>query len=257
MWRGGRMAANRRWLRRLLVVLVALLVALGTAAGLLYSGNRHAIAFLSTMASDDPVDAEFQRAVAWDPPPRETATTFSLEPESDGAPIVVLVAGLTPDGIRDPRVARLAWAFRRAGPGVVAPAGDQLRRPGEGTDGVAVVRAALRATAEGRAGPARGNRSRLGLVGVSLGAAIALRAAVDAPATLRAVLLVGAPDDTRALAKEWFRRGIAPEGTTGRAWAASDAAIFARHEILRTALPGLVPAAESPPLFAWIDAARE
>jgi pimeloyl-ACP methyl ester carboxylesterase len=242
---------------RAAIALVLVAAALAVEA---YVRNRRAIAFLSALGSEDEVPgAEFRplRVPLEGLGPGATAEALYLPPEESGSPTMVVVAGLTAEGVRDPRVARLARAFRRAGFAVLLPEVEELRRPGEGApDGAPAVRGALRLAAEGGL-PKEADGSRIGLVGVSVGGPYALRAATSAPAGLRALFLVGVPDDVRALAREWFRRPVAPEGATGAAFARSEAGVFARHALLETALPHRVPAADAASLRAWLQAFGE
>jgi pimeloyl-ACP methyl ester carboxylesterase len=244
--------ARRRRLRWVVGTAVVVLLAAAVAAGIAYRGHRPAITFLATLGSDDPFEADFRTVRVPSEAGNGVRDELHLASPTSGAPTIVLVAGVTPQGVRDPRVARLAWAFHRAGFAVLLPEIEELKRLGEGTGGVDAVRSALRFAAAGTSS----DPARIGLVGVSLGGPFVLRAAIDAPAQLRAVLLVGVPDDTRALASTWFRRPVAAEAS-GREWARSEAGIFARHGMLEIALRNVVPAAEADPLRAWIESMGE
>lgn len=240
----------RRWIFGLLAGAVLLVGGIG---GFVVRPRMPAIAFLNRMAGDTPSPEALKGLGARDvATPRPRRLVLEAGP---GAPVVVAVAGVTPEGIDDPRVRRLVAAFHDAGATVIAPQLDGLARPGEDAALLDDVVATWRdAAAGGR---------RVGMFGVSLGAGVVLRAVArgapgdPAPATLAALLLVGAPDDAAALARDWFRRPVAPPGATGLPAARSDAGCFARHGLARAAAARRVPEADLAAVRAWLDAVGE
>ncbi|MBL9087614.1 MAG: hypothetical protein JNM10_10760, partial [Planctomycetia bacterium] len=174
----------------------------------------------------------------------------------------VAVAGVTPEGVRDPRVLRVVEALAAAGCEVVAPDLAGLARPGEDEALVDDVVAAWRRALAGD-GPVASPRRRVAFLGVSLGAGVVVRALArgadgdPAPGTVGAVLLVGPPDDTVALARAWFRRPIAPAAASGLEDARSDAGLFARHGVARAAAARLLAGPDLVAVRAWLDAVGE
>jgi len=258
------MTRGRRWILRVL----ALLALLGAGTYLfVWRPVADAAAFLARLNGPALDAAAFAAAGARTWPAVEGGDGTASVPRClvfDGpdatAPLLLVIAGVTPEGIDDARVAQLALACRAAGFGVVSPELVRLARPGEGPDPTAAVLQALAAAHVSGAG--RWDASRCGILGVSLGGGVALRAALEAsraspPHPVAAVLLVGAPDDARVLATDWFRLSIARDKSDRTVAAHSEAGIFARHAVLRAALPALVPASEVAPLRLWIDTVGE
>ena len=258
------MTRGRRWLLRILGVLALL-----GAAGYLFVWRpvSSAAAFLTRLTGPTPDAAALLAAGVrtWPAVPGEGGRAgvprcLVLDGPEASSPVLVVVAGVTPEGIDDPRVGLLALSLRAAGFAVVAPELLRLARPGEGPDPAEAVRAALAAAARPGAGPWDGKR--VGVVGVSLGGGVALRAVAAASRVrpsvpVSALLLVGMPDDVRTLAPGWFRLPVAGESDEQSVTAHSEAGLFARHSVLRAALPALVPEADVAPLRAWIDAVGE
>ena len=258
------MTRGRRWILRVL----ALLALLGAGAYLfVWRPVADAAAFLARLNGPDPDAAALTAAGARTWPAVEGGNGAAPVPRClvfDGpdakAPLMIVVAGVTPEGIDDGRVAKLALACRAAGFAVVAPEIVRLVRPGEGPDPSEAILEAL--AAAHAVGAGRWDDSRCGILGVSLGGSVALRAAIAAsraspPHPIAAVLLVGAPDDARTLAPDWFRLSIARDKSDRSVAAHSEAGIFARHAVLRAALPTVVPADEVAPLRLWVDTVGE
>lgn len=248
------MRAWPRAVRRILWGLAALLVVAGTTGFVLWRANRHAIAFLKGMAAGEPARTDLPADTEWGGEAKDGWIYLPVAGD-DPAPTLVVAAGVTKKGVHDPRVWKLLMALHEAGFSVLCPAIGELVRPGEVADSTPALAAALQDAAASRLPRADG--TRVALVGVSVGGAIALKAATETRVPLRALLLVGVPDDVRPLAREWFRRPVAPPGSVGEVWARSDAGIFARHVILRTALPALVPDGDVAGLRAWLDSFGE
>jgi pimeloyl-ACP methyl ester carboxylesterase len=257
----------RAWWKRKRVWVPAALVGLLVAGALVVVPALPAIRFLRRLPEPEP-DAAW--GVAHGAPseaaPRAAGEPARLrvEPPAGGAEVVV-VHGLAEEGVADPRLWRLAAAFSAAGFGVTVPevsvlrdlrtdprAAGTLAGPGASAPGAREL--SLAADAVVAAVP-RGRPTLL--VGVSVGGALALRAAARAGEDVRAVLLVGAPDDVVACARGWFRRADAPEGADAAAAARAEAGRFARAALLRSALPWLVAdASEVERLGAWLRDAK-
>jgi pimeloyl-ACP methyl ester carboxylesterase len=154
-------------------------------------------------------------------------------------PVLVFVHGVTSRGLADGRVVKAVRAFARAGFTVLAPRMPTLVDPlAPEKVGAGLVRL-LQAVAGGAL--ERVDRRRIGLVGISVGASVALHAAAvfrrGGGRGLAAVLAVGAPDDLARLAPAWF---AAPEpaskGDGSLAWERASDAAFARSFLLRAGL---------------------
>ncbi len=158
------------------------------------------------------------------------------------APTLLFVHGVAPKGIADGRILLAIQAFGRAGFTVIAPELPTLVDPlAQEPVGAGVARC-LEAIARGAYEGA--HPSRIGVVGISVGGALALRGCAtyrrEGGGGLRTVLLIGAPDDTRRTAKAWFAaENAAPVSDGSLAWERAQAAEFARSYIIRA---GLIPA---------------
>lgn len=154
-------------------------------------------------------------------------------------PTLVFVHGVAEIGLRDGRIVRAIEAFHRAGFTILAPEIGPLldpTRPSEEVDGLDRLLDAL------AAGEIEGvSAGRFGLVGISVGGALALRAGARFQERggrgLRGILAIGAPDDLRTPARDWFALpDPAPEGGASLQWRRRSAAAFARNFIVRAAL---------------------
>jgi pimeloyl-ACP methyl ester carboxylesterase len=258
----GENFVRRRWLRRLTIALAALLVVAVGVWCFAWRPVRPAAAFLSRLSGPEPDAADLK---AIDEVLEDGKREWGLLPPSlvlegpvRGAPLVIVVAGVTPKGIDDSRVRRLALALRDAGFAVLAPEVRGLARAGEDEHLVEDVVVAWSAALSGRTGQTP--RGHVAFLGVSLGGGLVLRALAagglgdPSPSTVSAVFLVGSPDDATALAPEWFHRAAAEkDADTSERQRAGDGR-FARHGILRAAIPALIAAdAERTALRAWLD----
>ncbi len=155
------------------------------------------------------------------------------------APVLVFVHGVAPEGIRDGRIVNAVRAFGAAGFTVVAPELPSLVDPLDPEVPGAGVARLLRAMAEGAVEGVRPDR--MGVVGISVGGALALRGCAafraSGGAGLRAILAIGAPDDMRRPAVGWFEAENTSEADRGTLlWERQNAAEFARNFLLRAGL---------------------
>jgi pimeloyl-ACP methyl ester carboxylesterase len=234
---------------------VLLLLALGAAILLL--PRLEAVRFLLGLSGEPPPDGVlppgFERLLPERlPGPRRTLVG---RPDGEGPwPVLVLVHGITEEGIDDGRLVRLADAFRRAGLLTVVPEiGAMVHLEDRDHDEARLVEL-LDALAAGRLEGARPDR--LGLCGISVGGGYALHGAVRFKEAggrgLVALVLVGTPADIDRVALEWFRRTPPVEGASGSAFDRAEAGQFARNVLLRVAAPRLVPGEEGRALGAWL-----
>lgn|GEM_PF-2932433 len=250
---------SRRLVRRIGYVLAAFLVLAVGVWAVVVRPRRPAIAFLDRLAGPLPSWDEMARAGARRSAGTRPTTVDVAGPAAD-APRIVAVAGVTPEGVFDPRVLRVVVALRDAGFAVTAPDLVGLTHPGEDEALVDDVVAAWRRALGGDDAAAPG---RVALLGVSFGAGVVLQALARGaagdpdPSTVSAVLLVGPPDDAEALATAWFRRPVAPPEATGAADARSDAGLFARHGLARAAAARRLPPDDLALVRAWLDAVGE
>lgn len=162
-----------------------------------------------------------------------------LRAASPRAPVLVFVHGVAPEGIRDGRIVNAVRAFGAAGFTVLAPELPTLVDPlAPGTPGAGTARL-LAALGAGKIHGIR--RDRIGVVGISVGGALALRACAtfrrEGGTGLRAVLAIGAPDDMRRPAVGWFAaEDTTPAGYGTLLWEQRNAAEFARNFLLRAGL---------------------
>jgi len=179
-----------------------------------------------------------------------------LRQPDPSAPTLVFVHGVAPKGLRDGRIVQAVRAFGRAGFTVIAPELPTLVDPLDQSPVGAVVFRCLQRIAGGAYQGAR--RDRIGIVGISVGGALALRGAARFVAAggreLRAALLIGAPDDLRRSARAWFAAADpAPVSDGSLAWRQANAAAFGRLYLIRA---GLLPTygddAEVRRLDAWL-----
>lgn len=171
-------------------------------------------------------------------------------------PTLLFVHGVAQEGLRDGRILRAIEGFHRGGFTVVAPEirtlMDATAPAGEVQRLVTLLQAIHRGDVAGADG------RQMGIVGISVGGAVALRMAAAYQAAggegLRAVLSIGAADDIRTVAKTWFALpDPAKKGDGTLQWKRRDAGAFARSFIARAAVPTLLgqgPEAEA--LLKWL-----
>jgi pimeloyl-ACP methyl ester carboxylesterase len=241
--------ARTTWRRRLAAALAGLAVATAALYVLVWEPHRAAVRFLERLGGAEPAAADFEPRAAW------TRDAFTLGPGPGGPPrpAIVVVHGVTEAGVRDARLWRLAEAIDAAGLTAHVPEVPGMKRMGDGSGDVGRIRRAFEDVAGGRVPGA--DPTRFGVLGVSLGGALALRAAAGMPArdAPRALLLVGAPDDTLALAREWFRRPDAPADAPPETRLHAEMGRFARLSTLRLALGALVSGADAGTIGAWLS----
>ena len=154
-------------------------------------------------------------------------------------PVLVFVHGVAPRGIDDGRIVAAVRAFRAGGFTVVAPEMPTLVDPLSPEEVGAGLPRLLRALSSGALEGV--HNDRIGLVGVSVGGALALQSAaryqVERGRGLRAVLAIGAPDDMARTAVGWFASADpAPVSDGSLSWERADAAAFARNFLIRAGL---------------------
>jgi pimeloyl-ACP methyl ester carboxylesterase len=165
---------------------------------------------------------------------------WACAPEGDGPhPVMLFVHGVAPEGIRDGRILRAVRAFARGGFLVVAPEVgglvDPTVRQGDEVRMLRLLRALAAGELEGAA------PGRIGAVGISVGGAALLKVCAAYRAEggrgLRAVMAIGAPEDVRRPAEDWFSLpNPDPEGGESFTWKRRNAAAFARNFVSRAAL---------------------
>jgi pimeloyl-ACP methyl ester carboxylesterase len=173
-------------------------------------------------------------------------------------PCLVFVHGVAPEGIDDGRILRAIEAFHAGGFCVVAPEIGFLVDPTLRDDDEDRLVTLLRAVAAGAVEGA--DTRRIGVVGISVGGAFALKACArllrgggEGPA---AVLAIGCPADIRRPVEGWYARGNpAAENQHGLAWERDNAAAFARSYGARAALRARFgPSEDAARLQAWLEA---
>jgi len=182
-------------------------------------------------------------------------------PAGDGPhPALLFVHGITPKGIGDGRVIQAVAAFRDAGFVVIAPEVQLLTTPPHGDDDVLRLKRLLRAVARGEVVGTR--PGHIGIVAISVGGGIALRACAEFRAEggegLRAVFLLGAPDDVRRVATTvWFPDDPTdPTAQRNFAWHRQHASELCRSVLFRGALPARVRNLwDRARLKAWLEEA--
>lgn len=126
-------------------------------------------------------------------------------------PPVLLLHGVHPDGIAEPRLVRFASLLARAGFVVVTPELGALARVELDPRAPDAVGRAARALARREA------RTSVGVVGISFGGGLALVAAAEPDAAIGAVLALGAHHDAARVARSWLEPIRGPDGATPRA----------------------------------------
>ncbi|MDJ0520580.1 MAG: alpha/beta hydrolase [Planctomycetota bacterium] len=233
------------FLRRSLWILASVaLVVSGLSLGLALPrlpALRCLLAFQEPVPEDleDAAQAPSTLQMLEDPARYGAARVWLRRSEEERAPTLVFVHGVAPVGLEDGRILHAVEAFARAGFTVIAPQMPTLVDPLDPAPVGAGVADVLRAISAG-AYPGAHPR-RIGVVGISVGGALALKGCVDYLAGggkgLRAILAIGAPDDMRRTAVAWFEaEDPAPVGDGTLAWERAHAAAFARSYLLRAGL---------------------
>jgi pimeloyl-ACP methyl ester carboxylesterase len=236
-----------RRLRNTLLALGLLVVALLVAGAFLLGPRLGATRTLITFGwpvPDDLVSLEepppgYERLADRDVYGVENALLRRVQ-DGRSHPTLVFVHGVSADGLRDGRILRAIEAFHRGGFTVVAPELGPLTDPTRAPAELEGLDRLLEALATGKIPGANGGR--FGLVGISVGAAVALRAGARYQAGggdgLRGILAIGAPDDLKISARLWFEASDPDEaGGESLDWQRQNAAAFARAFVLRAALP--------------------
>lgn len=125
----------------------------------------------------------------------------------DDGPPVLLLHGVHPDGIEEPRLVRFASVLASAGLVVVTPELGALSRVELDPRAPEAIGRAARALA------AREGRASVGVIGISFGGGLALVAAAEGHDAIGAVLAIGAHHDARRIARFWMGEPIGgPDG---------------------------------------------
>ncbi len=220
---------------------------------------RCLLAFQDSVPDDleKPYEAPAGLRMLEDPARYGAKRVWLLRQESGPAPTMLFVHGVAPVGLEDGRIVHALKAFARAGFTVIAPELPTLVDPLDPAPvgrGVAqVLQAISRGAFEGA------HPKRIGVVGISVGGALALKGCVEYVAAggsgLRAILAIGAPDDMLRTSVAWFAdEDAGPDDGTLR-WERAHAAEFARSYLIRA---GLIPTFGDDPevrkLAAWMEA---
>jgi pimeloyl-ACP methyl ester carboxylesterase len=122
-------------------------------------------------------------------------------------PPVLLLHGVHPDGIEEPRLVRFASLLAKAGLLVVTPELGALSRVELDPRAPESIGRAARALA------ARERRASVGVVGISFGGGLALVAAAEGEPAIGAVMAIGPHHDARRCARFWLGEPVAgPDG---------------------------------------------
>ena len=190
------------------------------------------------------------------------ASRFGVEqalvrtPGDERRPTLLFVHGVAQEGLKDGRILRAIEGFYRGGFTVVAPELRTLMDATAPTGEIERLVSLLQAIRRGEVDGADGRQ--MGIVGISVGGAVALRVAAAYQAAggegLRAVLSIGAADDIRKVAETWFELpDPAKQGNGTLTWERRDAGAFARSFIARAAVPTLLgPDPEAETLLTWL-----
>ena len=246
------MTAARLGRRRLLALgALGVLLGLGIALRAEIAAQVRVVGVLGALL-EPPVLTPALEAVTGDPVARERRLAglpaTEVRPSGEGPwPAVLFVNGATPDGRRNPQVRRLAAGLARTGHLVLVP---DLPGLAEGEISAATLDA-VRAAARATSGHPEAEAGRVALVGVSVGASLALVAAADrglaervtvvsgvAPyASLETVLQVATTGTYRAAGRV---RRFAPEP-------------FVRVVVVRSLIAALPPGPDRTALDAAVD----
>ena len=255
------MAGRRRVRRIVVVVALVLLLLLGVGAVMIVP-RWGALQALRMTMQPKPELGTLPEGITRVTGPEALGFAEALiaRPSAGGdRPVIVFVPGVTDDhGIRNPRVVHAADAFRQAGHIVFVPDIVMFNDPGRADDDdlTRLVRL-YEQVADGKI--AGSQKNAFGAFGVSLGAALALNALsifrANGGRGCRAALCLGMPGNLYAEAMRWFVIPQLPEDApSGPEKASSDAGLFGRNVIYRTAIPALIPHdGDGAKLKKWLD----
>ena len=216
---------------------------LGAAAAVILVPVLPAVRFLRTLSAPEPawpVEGLRRETDRGSPVLRALAARGSAAARSR----VLVAHGVTEKGLDDPRVWRLGAAIRAAGLDAEVPFLRPFVEVRHGLPGAEAVEAEVEGL-RARLGP-----GATGLLAISVGGALALRAATANPPA--SIFLVGAPDDLADAARGWFRRPDAPPSAAEAEAVRAEAGRFGRFLLLRSALVRLVPEPDRGAIDAWL-----
>jgi pimeloyl-ACP methyl ester carboxylesterase len=177
--------------RLVLLGLLGLLLGLGIALRAEIAAQARVVGVLSAVL-EPPVLTPALETLTGDPIARERTlaglAATEVRPAGEGPwPAVLFVNGATPDGRRNPQVRRLADGLARTGHIVIVP---DLPGLAEGEISGRTLDAVL-AAARATSGHPDAEAGRAALVGVSVGASLALVAAAEGPLAQRVTVVSG------------------------------------------------------------------
>lgn len=244
---------------RLLAVAAACLLVVGAAVVVPRLASIRCLLGFQRPVGDDleaHADADAPFTLLEDEAAYGVARAWHLRGPSSRSPTILFLHGVAPEGIRDGRVLHAARAFHDCGFTVVAPELPGLvdpLHPGELGAGLPTLLQAMTSGAIEGIHP-----ERIGVVAISVGGGVALRGCARFRAAggtgVRAMLLIGAPDDIRRPATGWFEApDEAPESDGTYAWESRHAASFARSFLIQAGLPEYLGEGEDlDRLAAWM-----
>ena len=266
----GPLSVRGRLRRRIVAGLLLVLFLVGGAATVLFVPRWGAVQCLRRLGGEKPPVGALPKGMKL--VEGEAALGFARAliarptgDDDDPRPVLLFVPGIVDEhGIENPRVVQAADAFRQSGHIVFVPEVRMFVDPGGQGDDLRALVTLLEQLAGGAVDGSA--RSAFGVVGISLGGGLALRAVAAFQGKggrgCRALLAVGAPGNLHTQAPRWFATPLPPRNDADspsssispEELASRNAAAFARNVIYRAALPRAIPnTADRARVKAWLD----